>query len=580
MAPEDGPARPITNRRNVLKWVAGGSLGGIAGCTGGGEETETTTVLTTESTESTGSTETTQTTETTTTDEVQMGGELVATFHTNLNSFDPTEMSTALTRAAFGLVYEPLVSIDFSGQPQPVLAESVEQMDETTFRFALREGVTFHNGDSLSAQNVQKELNRYEGTPQAANVTTWYDSSEIVDDQTIDVNLSQPYAPLLIDLAWVPILPEGVADGEIDLRENPTGSGPYTFEEYQPDGLFRLSRNEDHWFEGNDVVPETPPIETITFRIIAERSSMLAALQSGEVDIINTIPPGSVPDLEANDEYVVDEEVSGGHELLLFPQHEAADTPFQNRKVRRGVARLIPRDGIIESVFDNVGQPAWAPVSPLVQQFTSSELQTEMRDEYVGYDTERAEQLLTEGFDEAGYDAPFETTIAMGGSGTVAQSSQIIQQSLQQSGFFEVDLEQYEVTSFVGRMTSSDSHTYNEIYNIGFGGGWDPSGYVSMFYSRRTSPACCNVNNFQSEQIDSLIEQGLTTFDAEERASIYEELQRLIVRESPGVFYRFGMEQSASAAGRVQGFETYPLGQGYYNGIYAPFADRFTWLQD
>lgn len=553
----------------MLSLVGGVGIAGLAGCGSDGGGGTTTTESTTTSADTT----------TTKASDVKMDGELVATFGADVKNFDPTKINDTTSGKAFGLVYESLMATDFQGKPQPYLAKSVEQQDDVTFTATLREGVKFHNGDELTADDVKATFERYKGTPRESDVYDWYDSSTVQGDYTIDIKLKRKYAPFKFALGGVPIVPKAVADGDLALKDNPVGTGPYTFVEHKPDNLFRIERNEDYWFSGNDMMPEKPPIKTATFRIIVEQSAQLAALQGGDVDFINGPPASSISDLKDDDKFTVTERTAGGFDMFIYPMHEEADTPFQNVNVRHGVNRLIPREAIVESVYKGIGIPAYAPISPLAGAFTSQEFQQEMAEKYSKYDPDKAAELLAKGFEEAGFSKPFETSIITNQNPQRVKWCQLIQESLNSTDFFKVELNQFEWNTYVGKILAEDTHTKNQIVAVGWSAGWDPDAYVhNLFHKDNFTPACCNINHYANPDVTGLIDDALQTYDIGERKQLYEELQRTIVKESPMAFIRFGKEMDAFASDTVKNWNTYPINGGEFNGVYAPYAGKFAYV--
>ena len=561
------------SRRQMLSLVGMGGGAMLAGCTGGpGEPTAT------DEPEGTPTDTPTPTATPTPTREYKIGGELIATFGADVANYDPTRISDTTSSKAFGLVYEGLMSTGWTGTPQLQLATSMEQTGDLTFTATIREGVEFHDGSELTADDVKASFERYEGTPREADVFDWYESSTVQGEYEIDITLKRPYAPFKFNVG-VPIVPAEVVDGDIDLSENPIGTGPYVFEEHQPDELFRLTRNDNYWFTGNDVMPEQPPIETLTFRVITEQSAQYGALQAGDVDFINNVPAANYQDLKSDSNFTVGERVAGGFDMFIYPMHESADTPFQNRKVRHGVNRLVPRDAIVQSVYQGIGIPAYSPISPLAGAFTSEEFNDEMGEQYAAYDTDEAERLLEEGFAEAGFDAPFETEIVVNANPQRVQWCQLIQEQMNDTPYFDVELNQFEWNTYVGKILSETSHEQNQIVAVGWSAGWDPDAYVhNLFHSETFTPACCNINHYENPEVDQLIDDALETFDIEERQTLYEELQRTIVRESPMAFIRFGKAMNAWWTDRVKNFAVYPIDGGEYDGIYAPYANKFAWV--
>ena len=556
------------NRRQLVQSLGVAGVAGLAGCVGGDSgTTETEAPVDTEAETATQADK----------EQVKMGGELIATFGADVKNYDPTKHNDTTSSKAFGLVYESLLATGFDGEPKPVLAKEVVQKDEDLmWRAKLREGVTFHNGNELTAEDVKATFERYEGTPREADVYDWYDSATVVDDYTVDIKLQEQYAPLKFSLGAVPIVPKEVADGDLKLSENPVGTGPYTFAEHDSDSLFRLQRNEDYWFSGSESMPEKPPIETITFRIIVEQSSQLAALKGGDVDMINNVPADSYQDLKDNEDVTVTERTQGGFDLLGFP---LSVKPFTNAKTRRGVSRLIPRDAIVKSVYQGIGTPAYSPISPLAQQFTSQEFNEKMGEKFLGYNTEKATQLLQEGFDEAGIEKPFKTKIITNQNPQRVKWVQLIKESLNSTEFFEVEIEQFEWNTYIGKILAEDSHEQNNLIAVGWSAGWDADAYVhNLFSSEQKTPACCNWSHYENEKVDNLIAEGLQTYDLSERKEIYQEMMEKLCKDAPSTYIRFGKSMDAYRNDVVHGFNTYPIDSGEYKGVFSASAEQFTYV--
>lgn len=491
----------------------------------------------------------------------------MATISADVSTYDPTRMTGSTSAKAFGLVYESLVMIDFEGVPQPELARSVERRgSDREWRIDLREGVTFHDGSDLTAADVKASLERYRGTPLESDVFRWYAASTVRDDHTLDLDLERPFAPLLTKLADLPVVPQAAADGDLSLADDPIGTGPYRFDSHEPDELFRVTAYDDYWYDGDGATD--PPVDAITFRIIAEPSAQVAALRAGDVDIANRPPAGSVDSLKQDDAYTVTERLAGAFEFLIFP---LGTPPFDDERIRRGVTQLIPRRQIIDSVYDGEGRPAYAPVSPLLEEFSSDAFQREMKKRYAGYDREAAERLLERGFEAADVETPFETRIVANNHPERTRWCQLVRDSLNRTDFFDVTVEQFEWTTYSEMVLGGSSHENDAMMSLGWSGGWDPDDYVNaLFHTDNGTPACCNVGHYSNEAVDDLIERGVSTYDADERKRIYEELQRRIVADAPVAFVRFGKWADAYRTERLDGFRTYPIDGEEYASIYTP----------
>ena len=313
--------------------------------------------------------------------------EFVGDLGSDVTNSDPVEINGVVSSQATALVYEQLVGIDFDGEVQPMLATDWEQLDATTYRFSLRKGVQFHNGEALTATHVKRSLERYEGTTRESDVYDWYENSTVIDDHTIEISCWREYGPFETALFNVSIVPLAAIDGEgeddHDLQTKPIGTGPYRFVEHESGSHWRLRRFDDHWFAGDETVPATPPIETVTLEIITEQSSRQAALERGDLHFSYNLPSASLSDFEANDDYGVGRRVSGGFDMILYPCYLP---PFSEPSVRRGCNMLVPRERTLETVYHGIGQVAYTPISPLLEDYAGESFQEAIANEYVRSD--------------------------------------------------------------------------------------------------------------------------------------------------------------------------------------------------
>ncbi|WP_254763330.1 ABC transporter substrate-binding protein [Natrinema marinum] len=306
--------------------------------------------------------------------------EFIGDLGSDVTNYDPVEINGTVSSQATALIYEELLGIDFDGELQPMLATDWEQLDETTYRFSLREGVRFHNGEELTADHVAGSLERYEGTIREGDVYDWYETSEVIDEHTIDIVCQRAYGPFEQALFNVPIVPMAAIEGEHDLQSEPIGTGPYRFAEHDSGNHWRLTRFDDHWFEGSKSVPATAPIETVRLEIIPEKSSRQAALEAGDIHFSYGVPSASIADLEGRDGYGVGRRVGGSFDMVLYPVYLP---PFSEPSVRRGCNMLIPRERILENVYYGIGQIGYTPISPMLEEYVSESFRERIAEEYV-----------------------------------------------------------------------------------------------------------------------------------------------------------------------------------------------------
>jgi len=511
-----------------------------------------------------------------------MGGDLVVGVQTDVQNFDSINITSGASRSKTGLIYERLTAIDFSLQPQPYLAEDWEYQDDTTVRFDLREGVEFHNGDPFNAASVQASIERSIGTARDGFVSPWYESSDIIDDTTIEFNLKEPFGPLTAEaLPEIQMVPAGAADGDVDLSQEPIGTGPYVFEEHDQGSAFRVTRNDDHWFEGNDVVPETPPIESVEFRVIPEPSTQAAAVESGEIDVAMNVPAGQVQDLRDGETTEVQELNPGGtYRALAFPVDVE---PWDNRKIRRGVTRLMPRQAAADLAYDGLASPAYQPVGPLWSDpYIPEEFQQRIIDEYVGTDREAALQLLEEGFEEAGIEPPYETNMVTTTTPTVQRLFEVIQQELNNTQYFDVELEAFDTSTYYDRWLQEDQMERDELSHIGITASPTPYEQFNRLVTESgLPPACCNRMNYVNEEVENLLDEARQTpvNQEQELIDIYQEMVEIVARDCPKAYLVWeGLTNTTQT--RVNNWRVFYDTAWAFTTIYAPFANAVTWIED
>ena len=210
-------------------------------------------------------------------------------------SIDPPQGGGITENVFTSQVFDGLVARDAEGNIVPRLAESWEQLDDTTWRFNLVEGVTFHNGEPVNADAVVFGIERYKAdiSLQASRFTNIVEA-QVVDDLTVDIILESP-DPILPNSFVNNLYPmprEYIEEnGDEFVGSNPVGSGPYRFVEWVRGSHLTLEANSDYW-------RGVPPITNVIFRPITEPATRVAALLSGEVDLIWEVPPamGSIID--------------------------------------------------------------------------------------------------------------------------------------------------------------------------------------------------------------------------------------------------------------------------------------------
>src|ERR671922_1337077 len=272
------------------------------------------------------------------------------------DSIHPYNHSSSPIYGNWQHVMEPLIELDYDKKDYVgVLADSW-QFQGNKWTFKLRKGVKFHNGAPLTSKDVVFSVERMRdekgGSLQAPN---FKDVTEIQtpDDLTVVFVTKQPLAIFLDRLENRFILSKVAGDKFGDkLYENPIGTGPYKFVSYQRGGNMVFTRNDEYW-GGKAAIKE------VVFKKVTEEAARLAALESGQADVINNVPVHEVARLQRHPRVKV-EKIEGLR--MFFLAFNVAYKPFDNKIVRQAVNYSIDAPSIIKNIFDGIGYAINGPV--------------------------------------------------------------------------------------------------------------------------------------------------------------------------------------------------------------------------
>ena len=216
-------------------------------------------------------------------------GKITIAVTTEPSTLDPQAVNDRSSRVVTSNLFESLLGRDASTALVPVLATAFpETVDDDTWRFQVREGVTFHDGQALNAQAVADSLNRMldpDYSTQRDSYIRNITAAEVVDDYTVDIHTDGVNAVLPLQIAQLPVIAPGTGE---TVGENPVGTGPYMLESWDRGQQITAVRNADYW-------GDAPSIDAFTVRFIPDKQTSLAALQAGEVDLVLDILPEQVP---------------------------------------------------------------------------------------------------------------------------------------------------------------------------------------------------------------------------------------------------------------------------------------------
>ncbi|MFK8081971.1 MAG: ABC transporter substrate-binding protein [Granulosicoccus sp.] len=299
-------------------------------------------------------------------------------------NLDPTAgAAAAIDEVVYANIFEGLTRFAPDGSVLPALAKEWQIENEgARYVFTLHEGVTFHDGADFTADDVKFSLDRAmaeDSTNAQKGLFANIDSVEVMDAQTVAINLTQADGSLLFNLAWgdAVILDEATA---ADTATKPVGTGPFTFDKWVQGDRVEIVRNPDYW--GTPV-----QLEKAVFKFISEPTAAYAAILAGDVDAFPNYPaPENLAQLDADPRYSV---VLGSTEGETILTMNNASAPLNEVRVRQAISHAINREEIIDGAMFGYGTPIgthFAPHNPAYVDLTSQS----------AFDPEKSKALLAE----------------------------------------------------------------------------------------------------------------------------------------------------------------------------------------
>ncbi|MEM7424013.1 MAG: ABC transporter substrate-binding protein, partial [Pseudomonadota bacterium] len=263
-------------------------------------------------------------------------------------------------------VFDALIIQDATQQLTPGLATEWGPIDDLTWEFKLREGVTYHDGSAFNADDIVCSFERAPNVPNSPSSFATYTKGKTVskvDDLTIHIKTESPYPLMANDVSTIPIVSsEGGCDGTTEAFNAGTatvGTGPFKFVSYSPGDSIVLERNEGYW-------GSVPIWDKVTFKPIKSGPARAAALLAGDVDLIEGVPTTDIATLAANADLAISQ---GGSNRVIYLHldHARTDSPFvksidggsidnplRKLEVRQAISKAINRDAIVERVMEGV----------------------------------------------------------------------------------------------------------------------------------------------------------------------------------------------------------------------------------
>jgi|SRR5690625_1696868 len=436
----------------------------------------------------------------------------------DLETMDPQAVSATSSDRIFKNMYSYMFYWDENVELQQDLVVDYEQIDDETWRFEIRDDVEFHNGDPLTAEDIKFTLERVMTDSSLKQFLYFKQLKEVnvIDDYEIEIVTDGIMTTLLTLLAksGAEILPKNYIEevGIEEFQNNPVGSGPYKYVEWQKDSHVTLERN-DNYYDG------TPKWDEVTFKAIPESSTRVGELINGGVDIITDVPLNERERLEADaDTKSIPGETT---RVMLLIVRMTEGTVTADPKVREAIELAIDNKSIAESLYEGEAVPVRTRVPNKV--FGSD---PDLYDNYI-YDPDRAKELLK----EAGYEDGVEITLtaSKGRYPFDGEVAEMIAAMLGEVGIV-ANLELLDGTAFSDVYANG---TNEELLMIALADGLLDGSYSLTHYTKDRAEG---QTDFYHEEAEELYWTAISNPDDEERAAQYRAIQQIAAEERPHIF--------------------------------------------
>lgn len=437
--------------------------------------------------------------------------DIIMALNAEPSSLDPNTTWDTVSAVPQQAIFETLIA-EKNGDSltlEPQLATSWEiSEDGMQVKFQLREGVKFHNGDTMTADDVVFSINRAIECSTTAILTSTMDHMEKTGEYEVVLHMKSPYLPILkcMTMATMSIVSKKAVEeceaNGIDFARNPVGTNAYKFVSWDSGERITLERFDDYW-------RDPAPCSKFVFRIITDSTTGGIALENGEIDILYSPARSDMEHLSSLPHVTWDSIAGSGYSFVFFNCTQP-DSPFANKLVRRAVAHALKKDDIMISAVEGLGTLIECPLSPSIAGYDEDF-------HFWPYDVEEAKRLMA----EAGYPNGFSCTMKVNQQAIYAKAAEAIQAQLRMIG---IDLKietmergaflsdvwngmNYEITTYLANCSVQDADF--ELYR--------------RYHSSKIGNAA-NITGLTSPMIDSIVERARVSTDQEERNDLYSQV--------------------------------------------------------
>jgi len=435
---------------------------------------------------------------------------------------DPSLARSFVGRIVFAALCDKLVDIDEQLHIVPQLATSWEwSADGKTLTMKLRSGVVFHDGEKFDAAAVKYNIERHKTLPGSSRrgELAPVASVDAVDATTVRFNLSQPFSPLLAQLAdraGMMVSPKAAQAAGDQFGSKPVCSGPYKFVERIAQDRMVLERFPQYWNK------DAARFDKVVYLPITDATVRLANLRSGQLDFIERVSPSDIKKIEAEKKFKVARITEIGYQgvtINIAKSDLAQKNPLgRDERVREAFELALDRQGLAQVVAEGEATPGNQWVSPS-NFYYDQDIPIPKRD------IAKARALLK----EAGVVDPTFTLMAP----TTSEGQKLAQviQAMEREAGFDVKIQS---TEFATSLTLANQGRF-EAYVLGWSGRADPDGNLYSFYGCKQP---LNDHGTCHPEVDKLLDQSRALRDPVERKKVYAQIAAIVLKER-GIVYLY-----------------------------------------
>jgi peptide/nickel transport system substrate-binding protein len=458
--------------------------------------------------------------------------------NSDIIAVDPAFAYDNNTNAVVDQITEGLLAYDQNSQLIPNLAKSWKQTDDLTYIYEIRDDVKFSDGTPMTVDDVVFSLQRIKDPTVASYLNWMYASVESITktgDWEVTVKLSKP------DALWqyVPATTAGHIISQKFYNEKKSefgkpsagllGTGPYVFDSWVTGSEIVLKANKNYWDAANT---DKNKADVLDYKIVTEGTTLVSALQSGQIDVTMGVPVDQLPTLKSNNNLSIIDSPSFGVDYIAFNTQKK---PFNDVNVRKAIYYALDK----AQIWNNISKDTVAPANSVIFGEALASFNTEEWKAYLAksptyeYDLAKAKEYLAKSSVPNGFDCTLTTNQA-----SIQNSEALLIQTALKELNINVSInkvtEDERVSTFMGGKMVDNKRDYDMIFALWFSDFPDPAGNLNSLYpSGAIVQGGANAAAYSNSKVDELLSAELASSDSGERTKIMQQILDITSDEVP-----------------------------------------------